>query len=125
MFADPLPFPKQDGSAGYYPRVTLGPTSSSYEKDVSGVKHVVTTKQNVTTKRFRHEFRVAITKIATDPFTSINGEAGASAYLVIDEPRYGFTDTELNSLVSDLTTYLSGAVPTDSTPVTKLLAGEY
>lgn len=76
-------------------------------------------RQNKTANRFRREVRLTQKKIAADPFTSINREVSTSVMFVVDEPRSGFSDTELQ--------YLSDAVRTwvgTGSNLTKLLGGE-
>jgi len=83
-------------------------------------KTVMTTKQNTTAKRFRREVRLSQTKIAADPISAVNAEAGVSVYLVVDEPRNGvFTDVEIKYLIEALKTWLS------SGNQDKVLGGEY
>lgn len=83
-------------------------------------KTAMTTKQNVTSARFRREVRLAQTKIAADPISAINKESGVSVYLVVDEPRSGvFSDTEIGYLIDALKAWLT------STNYNKVLGGEY
>lgn len=79
----------------------------------------MTTKQNTTASRFRREVRLSQKKIAADPISAINKEIGVSAYLVIDEPRAGFTDVEIGYLIDALKAWLT------STNYNKVLGGEY
>lgn len=83
-------------------------------------KTTMTTKQNVSAKRFRREVRLGQTKIAADPISAVNAEAGVSVYLVIDEPRSGvFTDAEIGYLVEALKGWLTNANQL------KVLGGEF
>nr|UJQ85619.1 MAG: hypothetical protein 2 [Leviviridae sp.] len=79
----------------------------------------MTTKQNVTASRFRREVRLSQKKIAADPISAVNKEIGVSVYLVIDEPRAGFSDTEIGYLVDALKAWLT------STNYNKVLGGEF
>lgn len=100
------------------PRTQQGTTSNVYTS--ADGKTQMTTKQNVTAKRFRREVRLAQTKIAADPISAINAESGFSAYLVIDEPRSGvFSDTEIGYVIDALKTWLSSA------NYLKVLGGEF
>ncbi len=100
------------------PRTQQGPTTNVYTA-VDG-KTVMTTKQNVTSSRFRREVRLAQTKIAADPISAVNKESGFSVYLVVDEPRSGvFTDTEIGYVIDALKTWLSSA------NYNKVLGGEF
>jgi len=83
-------------------------------------KTSMTTKQNTTAKRFRREVRLTQTKIAADPISAVNAEAGFSVYLVVDEPRSGvFSDTEIGYVIDALKAWLTSA------NYTKILVGEF
>jgi predicted transglutaminase-like cysteine proteinase len=75
-------------------------------------------RQNKTANRFRREVRLTQKKVAADPLTAVNKEVSTSIILVVDEPRWGFTDTELGYLTAALITWF------DSTARDKLLGGE-
>ena len=79
----------------------------------------MTTKQNSTASRFRREVRLSQKKIAADPISAVNKEIGLSVYLVIDEPRAGFTDTEIDLLAKALKDYCTTA------NILKLCGGEF
>nr|UJQ85982.1 MAG: hypothetical protein 2 [Leviviridae sp.] len=79
----------------------------------------MTTKQNVTANRFRREVRLSQKKIAADPISSVNKENGVSVYLVIDEPRAGFSDTEIGYLIDALKGWCVSA------NYNKVLGGEF
>lgn len=79
----------------------------------------LTTKQNITASRFRREVRLSQQKLAADPITTLNSSKGVSVYLVIDEPKYGFSDTEIGYLIDGLKTWLT------STNYNKVLGGEF
>jgi len=78
----------------------------------------VSIRQNKTANRFRREYRLTQKKVAADPISSINKEVSTSVMIVVDEPRWGFSDTEIG--------YLTAAVIAAFTNTTrdKLLAGE-
>lgn len=69
--------------------------------------------------RTRRMVRLDQRVVAADPLTSVNEYKSAGIYVVIDEPEYGFTDTELDYLVQALTAWLSTA------NVTKILGNEH
>lgn len=89
------------------PRTSMGPTVNVYTAADGNTS--MTTKQNQTGSRFRREVRLSQKKIAADPISSVNKEIGVSVYLVIDEPKAGFTDTEIKYLISALTGWLTSA----------------
>jgi len=75
-------------------------------------------RQNSTANRFRREARLTVKKIASDPITSYNKEVSTSVILVIDEPRWGFSDTELGYYAAGLISWFT------NTNRDKLLGGE-
>ncbi len=75
-------------------------------------------RQNKTANRFRREVRLTQRKVAADPITALNKEVSTSVMLVVDEPRVGFSDTELGYLTAALTTWFG------TTQRDKLLGGE-
>lgn len=58
--------------------------------------------QYSTAGRFRREVRLTQKKVAADPISAVNKEVSASVVITVDEPRWGFTDTELGYLTSAL-----------------------
>lgn len=100
------------------PRTTAGPTSNVYTSADGNTS--MTTKQNVSSTRFRREVRLSQQKIAADPISATNAVSGVSVYLVVDEPRNGvFSDTEIGYLIDALKTWLSSA------NYNKVLGGEF
>lgn len=99
------------------PRTNAGPTVNVYTSADGNVS--MTTKQNVTASLFRREVRLSQKKIAADPISAVNKEIGVSVYLVIDEPRAGFSDTEIGYLMEALKSWLT------STNYNKVLGGEF
>lgn len=79
----------------------------------------MTTKQNVTASRFRREVRLSQKKIAADPISAVNTEKGFSVYIVIDEPRAGFSDAEIGYAIDALKAWLTSA------NYNKVLGGEF
>lgn len=69
-------------------------------------------------KRRRRLVRMDHKKTAADPLSAQTAEVSAGFQFVIDEPTFGYTDSELRDLVAGLTTWLSSA------NVLKLAAGE-
>lgn len=68
--------------------------------------------------RTRRMVRVDQRKVAADPLTAVNEYKSLGFYCVIDEPEYGFSDTEIDYVVQGLKTWMS------SGNVAKVLAGE-
>ncbi len=99
------------------PRTSQGATQNVYTSADGNT--IMTTKQNITASRFRREIRLSQKKIAADPISAVNTEKGVSVYLVIDEPRAGFTDAEIGYLIDALKAW------TTSVNYLKVLGGEY
>lgn len=98
-------------------RTNMAPTQNIY-MSADGLT-TLTTKQNKTASRFRREYRLSQTKVAADPISAVNKQVGFSVYLVIDEPTFGFSDTEIGYVIAAL----KAAV--DATLWGKLLQGEF
>lgn len=114
MFADPqsvtvnavaktLPLTSRQGAVSQYTEST-------------GEHQLVVSHQSGA--RDRRVVRLNHEKIAADPLTAQNATVSVSMYLVIDEPPWGYTDTEVKDLVLGLTGWLSSA------NVLKVLGGE-
>jgi len=99
------------------PKTNVGPSSSVFTSQDGNTS--MTTKQNVTTSRFRREVRLSQKRIAADPISAVNKEIGLSVYLVVDEPRTGFSDTEIGYLIEALKSWLTSANQL------KVLGGEF
>jgi hypothetical protein len=99
------------------PKTQNGSTSNIFTSADGNTS--MTTKQNSTASRFRREIRLSQKKIAADPISAVNVEKGVSVYLVIDEPRAGFTDTEIGYLIDALKAWSTSA------NYNKVLGGEF
>lgn len=109
--------------------VTINAVATSLPKTVNGTTQNVytsadgitsmTTKQNVTAARFRREVRLSQHKTVADPISGVNKDLGLSVYFVVDEPRFGYSDTEIGYLIDALKTWLT------STNYNKVLGGEF
>nr|UJQ85221.1 MAG: hypothetical protein 2 [Leviviridae sp.] len=99
------------------PKTANGPTQNVYTSADGNT--AMTVKQNTTASRFRREVRLSQKKIAADPISALNVERGVSVYLVVDEPRAGFSDTEIGYLIDALKAWLT------STNYNKVLGGEF
>jgi hypothetical protein len=98
------------------PRTQMGPTNNTYTSADGNTTMVV--KQNTTASRFRREVRLSNQKVAADPISAIQKQIGVSVYLVIDEPKFGYTDTEIGYYIDALKAWLT------STNYNKVLGGE-
>lgn len=66
-------------------------------------------RQNKTAQRFRREVRLTQKKVAADPISTLNKEISTSVILVVDEPRWGFSDTELSYLTAAVVAWFTNA----------------
>jgi len=56
--------------------------------------------------RMRHMARIDRTVVAADPISAQNSSKAASVYVVIDQPSFGFTDTQLYEMFGALNGWL-------------------
>lgn len=70
-------------------------------------------------KRTRRMARIDQRVVAEDPLTSVNEYKDLGVYVVVDEPEYGFNDTEIDYVVQALSAWLTSA------NVAKLLGNEH
>jgi len=98
------------------PRTRQSPTENVYTSADGNT--TFTTRQTNTSARFRREIRLSQQKVAADPISALNKQVGYSVYLVIDEPKFGFSDTELGYAIDALKAWAS------STNYNKILGGE-
>lgn len=99
MLSDPQLINNNGGTASL-PRVQTNPTQSVYQSADGAT--VMTVKQNQTKARFRREVRLSQSKVAADALTGSNSLIGFSVYLVIDEPRAGYSDAEIKNMIKAL-----------------------
>lgn len=112
MLADPQSV-TINAVANSLPAVVRGVNSSVYRKDDQTVSVTISHAYG---KRNRRTVRLDYSKIVADPLVPAqNQKVSMSAYLVIDHPVTGLTNTEIKQVVDGLTAYLtasSGAVVT-------------
>jgi len=110
---------KISGVTTSLPRVITGSRQSTYESADGNTKLTLSTVQS---RRNRHTVRVDVKKITADPFIPTqNTEVSMSAYIVIDRPLVGYSNTEALAVVVGL---LEAASATESGMVKKLLSSE-
>lgn len=88
-------------------RVRTEPTKSLYSSDDEAYKLTISHQESK--GRTRHMARIDSRVIAADPLSAVNEYKNLGAYVVIDEPEYGFTDTDIDYVVDALTAWLSAA----------------
>lgn len=59
--------------------------------------------------RTRRMVRLDKTVVAADPLSAVNSYQQAGVYIVIDEPEYGFADSDLEDIVDGLKAWLTSA----------------
>jgi hypothetical protein len=100
-------------------RTGVGPASGTFTKDDGSYKLSIS---HQTGRRVRRQLRLDFSKIATDPLIPTqNAPYSMSVYVVVDQPKVGFTNAELKQVVDGLTAYLTAS---SGAKVTQLLAGE-
>lgn len=97
--------------------VTPGSDKSIYSTSDEEFKLTVGHQELKT--RTRRLVRIDQRVVAADPLTSVNEYKDLGVYLVIDEPEYGFTDTEIDYVVQALAAWLASAT------VAKVLSGQH
>lgn len=115
MFSDPQSV-TVNSVAKSMPRIRSGNTDSTYRTADEEFEFRVS--HQTTKSRTRRMVRLNQTKIAADPLTAVNSSQTAGVYIVVDEPKYGFSDAELDYLVDALTAWLSAG------NIAKLLGSE-
>lgn len=117
-FADPQKV--KVGAKEYeLPRVSVGDHNSEYAYSDGSV---ILKASSAYGNRTRQTARLDLSKIAPDPFIPANNvKLGMSAYLVIDSPVAGYSNTEKEEAVKGLIESLSAST---YLLVKKLIAGE-
>ena len=115
MFADPQSI-TVNSVAQSCPRVIAGDLNCTY-KEATGAFQLRISHQE-TSKRIRRMVRIDQKKVAADPLTAVNAYQTAGVYVVVDEPVTGFSDTELEYLVTALKNWLTAG------NIAKVLASE-
>lgn len=89
------------------PRVSAGSLASVYQKSDGNYKLTVS---RIVGKRRRYMVRLDARKIAADPMASANNlEFTCAAYIVIDAPTLGYSNTELGDVAKALTDWATNA----------------
>jgi hypothetical protein len=77
--------------------------------------------QNASNNRFDRQARLTVRKVAADPITAVNKEVSASVVVTINEPKFGFDDTELLNMFGSLAAEMS---ENSYDKIARLLGGE-
>lgn len=89
------------------PKISSEGTKSIYQKAEEDFK--MTISHQVSRDRTRRMVRVDQRVVATNPLDSTTEYKTLGVYLVIDEPEYGFSDTEIDYLVQALKAWATTA----------------
>jgi len=117
MFADPQSI-KQDGTTAVsFPRTSVGSGIGAFTSPDGQMTGTV--RQTTSKARKRGEMRVTARKVSADPLNpAVNVEKSFSAYVVIDTPLVGFTNTEIKAGYQALADWATAQID-------RLLNGEY
>jgi hypothetical protein len=115
MFSDPQSV-TVNSVAKSMPRIKIGTTDATYRTADEEFQFRIS--HQTTKARTRRMVRLDQTKIAADPLTAVNTSQTAGIYLVVDEPKYGFSDSDLDYLVDALVAWLTAG------NIAKLLGSE-
>jgi hypothetical protein len=115
MFADPQSV-TINAVPTSLPRVSVGSSEATYRSADEVVQLRISHQKSK--GRSRRMVRLDQTVIAADPITTENKSQKAGIYIVIDEPEFGFTDTELDYLADALVAWFTSA------NIAKILGGE-
>lgn len=118
MYTDPQSV-TINGSAVSMPRVAIGDMNATYRSADELVQLRISHRKNK--GRVRRMVRLDQTIVATDPLTAAQDYQSAGVYLVVDEPQVGFSDAQLQYLVTALETWLTANTNANTT---KLLGSE-
>lgn len=106
MYADPQSV-TINGTATSLPRVaSSAPQRLGAFKTADGSVEM-TVRQDASASRFRREVRLTQKKVAADPISADNKEISTSIILVVDEPKWGFTDTEVGYLTAAMVAWFT------------------
>lgn len=101
------------------PKTQSGPSSASYTSSDDLVKLTISHAYG---KRARRTARLDFSKLSPDVFVpTTNVRHSMSCFIVIDEPKDGFTNTEAKQVADALVAYLSASTGAN---ITKMLGGE-
>lgn len=90
------------------PKVETNGTKSLYSAADESLKMTIS-HQETNAGRTRRMVRLDKRVVATDPLGSEQVYQTLGIYLVIDEPEYGFSDSDIDYTVQGLKTWLSSA----------------
>lgn len=102
------------------PRITSQGSEATYAT-ADGAAKLRVSHTNGRNGSSRHLIRLEQKKVATDPLVSVTQEVTGSVHVVIDMPKFGFTQTDKLELVKALNAYLAAGTYAN---VIKILGNE-
>lgn len=87
-------------------RISTEGTKSIYQTDDGAYKFTVS-HQEAKNGRIRRMVRIDNTVVAADPLTAENDYQSLGVYLVVDEPKFGFTDTDIGYVAAAAVAWLT------------------
>jgi len=106
---DPQKFKEAAGTEVTAPRVSSGDFKSIYETS-DGLTKLTVSTQETSSNRKRHQVRIDVSKLATNPYEETKKqEISMSVYVIVDRPVAGFTVAEAKKLVEGLVGLLSAS----------------
>jgi len=119
VFADPQSI-TINAIANSLPRVAQGVNTATYSLADRSIQLLLS--HQFTTSRARHTVRLNHKQLTADPYsTGSSFDASMSAYLVIDVPLLGYTQTVQKQVVDGLTLFTTTSTGAN---ITKILGGE-
>lgn len=115
MFTDPQSV-TIDGVAQSMPRVSTGLSDATYR--TADETHQLRISHQASKGRKRRMVRLDKTVIAADPLSAENASQKLGVYLVIDEPIFGFTDSDIDKVIDGFVAWWTTG------NITKVLGGE-
>ncbi len=106
MYADPQSV-TVNAVAKSLPRVGSAQPTKIGEFQTADGEFNFRVSQYATANRFRREVRLTQKKVAADPISAVNKEVSSSVVITVDEPRWGFSDTELGYLTSAIVAWFT------------------
>jgi len=116
MYSDPVDI-VIDGATIHLPRVGMGSGTATYQNP-DGTYALTITQTATKADRRRHQLRLDVKKVVTDPLTSQQDYDSSRILVSIDRPSFGFSVGDVDALMTGIKTLLSTAF------VTKLYGGE-
>lgn len=100
-----------DSTPYTHDKVSPGENRSIY-KTADGTRKITVSHQE-SSNRARRLARIDVTKVAADPISAVNVSKTLGFYVVIDEPDFGFSATEIANEIAGFQAWLTSAMVAD------------